>query len=805
VRSRRRISISSTGRTGVFASSPSLLCGRGIRVRSRGLLILAMLASALLLLGGAYAQKAAAAGCLNEAFRTGFASGLPDCRAYELVSPADKGGASASGVADNLVAAQNGPGITFFSHNGSNIPVTGVGSTGDYPTLLARRGPESWTTQSLLTPQALGEKAAFLGITPDLRYDVVQTLDTDYGHPGYGRGLYLIDTTTEAVTTIVPAAEDEAESPYAFDGASEDGSKIFFETATPLTPGAQGQDNLYMWDRATGGLSLVGVLPEAEGGEAPVEGSFGGAYQWFEGNSAERENVNSGGALGENAVGALHAISPAGDQIYFTAAATAQLYLRRGLPFTPETVRVSEPNAGFTDPHLRPAAFQEATPDGSRAFFLSSAELAQGADTGNGEEGKDLYGFNEDAPPGHRLTDLTPGVNSGTANGAEVQGLIGASSNGSTGYFVARGVLAAGGQPGEENLYRFEELAGRIELTFVAQLGGEREQGVGSFAERLNWSPRTYSAAANGAETELKTARVSANGDVLVFSTGGPLTLHQPNGANCATPNSSRVCAEIFRYVAPTHSLTCISCSPNGELPLQSSTFESLESFGSPVTGPEFHARVIFSNNVSSDGDEVFFQTAQGLVPSDTNGASECARLALYTSLYSCQDVYEWEAPDDPGGNCSSVEVNGGCLTLLSSGQSSEPSFFAGASADGTNAYILTASQLVPIDQDRAPDVYDVRVGGGSPAQQKSVVGSCVGESCLGPVAPIPQAISPGSALTNGPGNPKRAAHKRRRTHHKRRHHARKPRTGKRGGSTHTKSLAKRSEPKGELKGEATK
>ena len=101
-----------------------------------------------------------------------------------------------------------------------------------------------------------------------------------------------------------------------------------------------------------------------------------------------------------------------------------------------------------------------------------------------------------------------------------------------------------------------------------------------------------------------------------------------------------------------------------------------------------------------SNSGQLFFDTPDALLPAvQNNGVS---------------DVYEWEA--DGTGSCSSSADNGGCLSLLSGGQSNQPSFFADATPDGNNVFFATFNQLVPQDTDTAPDYYDARVDGGFPA-----------------------------------------------------------------------------------------
>jgi hypothetical protein len=107
-----------------------------------------------------------------------------------------------------------------------------------------------------------------------------------------------------------------------------------------------------------------------------------------------------------------------------------------------------------------------------------------------GETGCNLYEYDFALPAAQRLVDVSAGDTSG--HGPRVQGVVAASSDGSHVYFVARGVLGAGanvqGQTahdGAENLYVFERDAGHPggHIAFVTVLTASDsenwEQGVG--------------------------------------------------------------------------------------------------------------------------------------------------------------------------------------------------------------------------------------------------------------------------------------------------------------------------------------
>ena len=154
-------------------------------------------------------------------------------------------------------------------------------------------------------------------------------------------------------------------------------------------------------------------------------------------------------------------------------------------------------------------------------------------------------------------------------------------------------------------------------------------------------------------------------------------------------------------------------------------------------TGP-FYA----SRDVSNEG-RVFFDSAEAIVPQDTNGR---------------EDVYEYEP--EGVGNCTRAE---GCVSLISSGTSGEESAFLDASAkgpggqEGEDVFFLTASRLVPQDLDSAFDVYDAHVCSASAPCLSAPVSSppCTsGDSCKAAPSPQPAIFgAPPSATFNGAGD----------------------------------------------------
>jgi hypothetical protein len=150
------------------------------------------------------------------------------------------------------------------------------------------------------------------------------------------------------------------------------------------------------------------------------------------------------------------------------------------------------------------------------------------------------------------------------------------------------------------------------------------------------------------------------------------------------------------------------------------------------------HTPRVFSN----DGRRLIFNSFDALLPRDTNGKA---------------DVYEWEAASgqaqcDEKGAELYVPASGGCLSLISTGQSPQDSELLDTSASGDDVFFTTNASLLPQDPGLF-DVYDARAGGGLPIPPEPP-GPCQGEACQF-APPPPSDPTPASASFKGAGDPR--------------------------------------------------
>jgi hypothetical protein len=670
----------------------------------------------------------AIAACPNESLREVQLAGvnLPDCRAYEQVTPLNKDGTNPTGDRNDVQSSPDGEKIMYLVP--ANMP--GAQGSSNYPSFISTRAGGAWSSQGVLPLAPPGGQDLILGWSENLSSIVLKAVLP--GAPGLG--VYLHETGGESEEALAGPLPETFFLRVSLDGVNtSDQSHIVFETRKQLLPEAvPGSNNIYEWH--DGQLALVDVLPSAEGGTPPAEGAFTGPYDW------EHGNTENGGANTQYYT--QSGISSDGSRVFFTASVSGQLYVREA---GATTVRVSRSQRGMPDPNgPRPAAFMSATPDGSEVFFTSCEKLTDNSTAVSTSEpsctqtseGQDLYSFNVASGS---LTDLTAdpealGPHGEVVDplGAAVQGVLG-TGVGTDGtpivYFAANGVLAPGAQPGDCHGVDFDDVTpldcnlyvlhdGLIK--FVAEVASGHHTLVPADAD--NWYGAPELQAAPGRE---KTSRISTDGATLLFQSARKLTSYE----NANMP-------ELYRYTLADERINCVSCNPSGASAAVAPTLESIKTGSSP-----FPPASLLSRNLSADGDRVFFETTESLVPQDVNGV---------------QDVYEWEAAGE--GGCT-ADADGfsnqddGCLYLISSGTSPQPSFFADASSDGSNVFFFSSQSLIAQDKDALVDVYDARQDGGIATQNTTQPTACEGESCRGPASSPPLVAPLASASPAGGGN----------------------------------------------------
>ena len=641
------------------------------------------------------------AACPNEQMRGGFSGGLPDCRAYELVTPAVKTGSQFNAQAArkfSITAATDGEALTLYVEE----PRPGAPTGGEH--YVATRGAGGWIAEDIMPLESYdgvicavyqfvyayseqftkdviradgGSRASASGNNADSPESCnPEGRQVVSGEPVGYENLLVRENATGAyqLVNVTPPGVTPADAH--FQGASADLSHVIFTETSPLAEGATyGVENLYEWDE--GALRLVSVLPDgtAVPGSLAAEAGVSGVSQ--------RES----------------AVSSDGSHVLFTYDGT--LYDRID---GQRTVQIDEQQGrpGLSGGGI----FKTATSDGSKVFFLDESKLTAHSTAEVGEP--DLY---ECALPEGaskcELTDLTVAAAGKHADVLSVMPL--GRDDSSYVYFVAEGVLASntreftndegktvveGAEPGKQNLYLWDGEKTMFIATGVSDNGSQgREQ-------------------------------TSPDGKWLAFDSNKSLT-----GYDNGEPNHESAARELFLYSAGSGSrpptLVCSSCNPTGETPIAGGgILEVGGGIGQRPASAEESIGISPTKHLLTDAGQVFFETGEALVPSDTNGQL---------------DVYEYE---------------GSHVYLVSSGTSSIESNLEDASESGDDVFFRSNQQLVPQDnQEGQIVIYDARVDGGF-AEPSSPPLCTTADACRAPVSPQPSIYgAPASQTFSAAGN----------------------------------------------------
>jgi sugar lactone lactonase YvrE len=412
--------------------------------------------------------------CANQLLRTGLSALLPDCRAYELVTPADTNGRAPLGIGregGNFTTRQVSPAgdKVPFRVEGGTLP--GSGGTGSYlgDPFLASRGATGWST-AYIGPTAAEAVAVTPGWTsPDQGYSfwtaeskgyaLYEGVSTSYlrfpdGHSEIlGQGSIGIDP--EAVGALI----------------SEDGDHVIF---------------------ATGALDRVSTAVQIEPDAAPS--GTAAIYDRTADGVVHVVSLKPGGArlvADENVV--LQGTSLDGKGVAFTVNKT--LYLRYQ---NEETFEIGE--------------------------GVEFAGLAEGGNLLFYVEGGQLWRF--DATTGERVA-----FSSGVVTPVNV------SADGSTAYFVSTAKLTSELNPNGEaasadkqNLYVSKEGA----LRFIATVTDRDVKGMSNGTSQVDglglWVLAVSRKETSPGRLSIDPSRTSLDGSVLLFQSRAPLTGDDPGG-----------------------------------------------------------------------------------------------------------------------------------------------------------------------------------------------------------------------------------------------------------------------------------
>jgi hypothetical protein len=712
-------------------------------VSYRALLATISLAAGLAALGVASPAPAGADATIAPPPIFSTAPGLPDNRVYEQVSPTDKNGNDAGASTNQALAYGGRAHYALAAADGNGVLFEGSGAMGETAAgynlyFVAQRSAAGWSTRAIMSRAqksitTLSAQPERVDPSADLSHVVFKAASglfapppypqCGYGHQGPNQ-LYLSgpDPFVAATWLERPEISDPIEncaSAFGVEsgapvGGTPDFSTIYFTFPGTLLPedasraphahgeGQLGESNVEAWglyEDKEGVLREAGVLPN---GSLDPFGAVPAASQ--RGRALVGNQVSADGLR-------LFFVSPDPDSCgrgNNCASDPPELYVREN---GEKTVLVSRdtlaPELGGL-PAAAPAGVSEmpnprrgryeagepvgsdvfAAPNGSQAFFQSEDKLTCDPECPPENTNPKIYDF--DVETGS-LTYL-PGV-SGQ--------IVASSQDGSSFAFVDSRV-----SPAELDLWSDGPDGGTV--TPITQMNGHPTHGVGA---------------------DVRVARMSSDGSVVVFMT--PLRLSEEF-------NSGTELEQIYRYDVPANTLSCVSCAPAGVTPTSDAEMSALEANeeGGLSAGLQNYAGMVDERGVSSDGDRIFFDTADPLVPQVTNTGSTVVGEHGIPELQG-RDVYEWE---------------NGTVYLLSSGKSTRSSFFLDNSENGDDVFFATTDGLVPGDTDGAYDVYDARVPHPGDNPPPAAV-PCEGSVCQGPPRVPAPLGAPASATFTGLGN----------------------------------------------------
>lgn len=534
------------------------------------------------------APAAFAQACPNEASRGGASAELPDCRAYEMVTPADKSSISQDMTFTNsnneeVIAAADGNKIAL------DTTIEGLGPTPAslHSFVVFARTPNGWKTESF-APSNLGGSELGLGygddaFTPDLSEAAFWTEDIDLFPTSPDRTYYAGPPNGPFRTLAEPINEEHEWR--SIRGATADFSSVFIDSQDHTLAGPES-----------------GTNPEAQD-----------IYRWESNGKVSMVDAYENGSPVSLCGAEFKAVSEDGSNTFFTAPAPVtqaeyilrqpgceeprRLYMRVGSAI----VDISEPETGVVDPTgFHEVNFKAASANGAKVFFTTRTELTKG-DEGNHQWA--LYEYNTETST---LTDISRSTMSPVEPGPST---VVVSQDGSRVYYVAGGA---------DTLYRYNtETKETREIAQVGVIGTD----VG------------FTTDVEGNNDGLEGLRVTPDGKTAVFYDQDGINGIEPE------PGAGGNDFQVYRYDDESGELACISCLP-ADAPRDKATEHGEAWFETPniLTWDKTPPYTVVSN----DGSYVFFESTAQLVPRAVNVTGGHIGDVSPSDEGVRADVYEW-------------------------------------------------------------------------------------------------------------------------------------------------------------------
>jgi hypothetical protein len=768
--------------------------------------------------------------CPNEALRQQSGSAfLPDCRSYELVSPANAGQVVLVPGGPQRPYASDPSRLAFVGTIGE-IPDSG-GKPADYigDLYVASRSPSGWTTKYVGPPgdevSCAGGRPQMIGraLAPTVQNDVMadpgldRVIDWNLGHnwmcfswlgPGQdtsrasligSNAPYMWNTGDGSFADRLPTSvadvpgsyenflcpQDPAVHPFPYGvesvnvsafcstyvSASGDLDHFVFSTQEDIYGGGpdaldSAPGSVYDNDVADNTLSLVSLAP----GGGPI-------LQESPKNGGEEERIQ------------LPFISEDGSHILMGTQTKEQCrslnIIQTACPAIPKQMhlymRVNN-TITYDVSGGAPVDFLDSTSDGRKVYFSTDQQLLPAEDT---DQSVDIYMWSDVGVPG--LTLVSRGSSgSGNSDSCEASWVDNCdiepySDSGISFATGNRGGLNANGM--NPDLFNQE---------FSEDSGGYTDNSLAANGDLVFYSPELLDGgkglpgAVNVYLYREGAPRFIATLDddpyciepefADTYNNTGPACSDGPLGRLQVTPNGRYVAfvttTQLTSYDNHGYAMMYRYDADTGDIVCVSCNPEGLP--------PAADVEASQGGRFISDDGRVFFHTADSLVPTDTNaGFRELFLLGEIYKQVAGYDVYEYTE-----GRArlisSGTSVSGSALLLASA---SKPGLY-GVSADGVDVYFGTTDPLVPQDQNGGGNLrfYDARTNGGF--QYNPPPPPCeAADECHGTPSqpPAPLANGTGAALGDG-GNVRPAAKKQKRRRARNQRGSNRHRHGKKAG-----------------------